>query len=192
MKKEALSLLLFGMATLAATAGDNPAPGTKIFLDSDTNAEDPAHLTVTEWYILPEALDKLPAFDPVVANPPVSLKQALGLARDDLQKNVKNSEKWRLDSIELHQIDRGDSGITVPSSWTNQKPTGKWFFKVIFTKPVDNQDIATKNYAAPYWAFVLMDGSVAAHRTRSQTKEEIDSDQQFAQGMVNAVKKASK
>jgi hypothetical protein len=192
MKKEALSLLLFGVATLAAMAGENLASGVKIFLDSNTNAEDPAHLTVTEWYILPEDLDKLPAFDPALEDSPVSLKQAVGIARDDLQKNVKNPGKWQLDSIEFHQIERGKSGLTIPESWPDQKPTAKWFFKVIFTKPVDSQDIATKNYAAPYWAFVLMDGSVAACRTRPQTKEEIDSDQQFSESIVNAAKKTSK
>lgn len=192
MKKEALSLLFFGMATLTTMAEENLAPGTKIFLDSNTNAEDSHHVTVTEWYILPEDLDKLPPCDPATEDSPISLKKAVGIARSDLQKNVKNPEKWQLDSVEFHQIDRGDSGITVPESWPDQKPTNRWFFKVIFTKPVDAQDITTKNYAAPYWIFVLMDGSVAAHRTRPQTKEEIESDQEFAEGVVNAAKKASK
>ncbi|HEV3270785.1 MAG TPA: hypothetical protein VGZ93_01255 [Candidatus Methylacidiphilales bacterium] len=192
MKKETLSLLLFGVATLATMAGENLSPETKIFLDSDTNADDPAHVTVTEWYVLPEDLDKLPPCDPATEDTPVSLKKALVIAQADLQKNVKNPEKWRLDSVEFHQIDLGDSGITVPESWTDQKPTNRWFFKVIFTKPVESQDIATNHYAAPYWAFVLMDGSIAAHRTRPQTKEEIDSGQQFFQGMANAVNAAKK
>jgi hypothetical protein len=67
------------------------------------------------------------------------------------------------------------------------KPTGKWFYKVIFT--TQRPDPKTSTWTAPYPVYVLMDGTVATRRERPQTKEEKAENEQFGQGVRDAVLK---
>jgi hypothetical protein len=89
--------LLFLMSSALSALATEPAAATKIFLDAESDGADPK-IVVTEWYILPEHLQKLPSYQPAVDSPPLSVKEALGLAQDELKKHLVAQETWSLDS----------------------------------------------------------------------------------------------
>jgi hypothetical protein len=182
--KKFLSLLFLGSA-LAVRAAN--APGDeKIFLDSDTNDSAPPAVAVTEWYITPEHLAKLPAYKPADEDPPLTLKAALAIAQAELRKHLTPQMTWSLDSVELHQIDAGNSGETSQESFFD-KLTGKWFYKVIFT--TERPDPKSGSYTEPYNVYVLMDGTIATRRDRPQTQHEIDEQNQIGNQIKASVLK---
>lgn len=185
--KKMLSCLLLG-TMVAVRAGDPPSE-TKFFLDSNENDVDPQKVVVVEWYITPEHLQKLPTFHPAVDEPPLALKEALADAQAELKKHLTPKMTWSLDSVELHQIDAGNSGQNAQAGFL-EKPTSKWFYKVIFS--TQRPDPKTSIWTEPYPVFVLMDGTVATRRERPRTKEEITESEQFAQGIKDAVSKDGK
>jgi hypothetical protein len=189
MIKRAVFSLLFILPSVALSWAEPPtASDTKIFLDSIENDDNPkSGVTITEWYISPQTLKKLLAFDPATADPPLSLKAAIGIARANVTKNVPEPDKWKLNSVELDQIDSGKSGVTVPDSWTDQ-PSGKWYYKLTFGGIVDRPDLNLKAYGMSYAIYVLMDGTISEKRTRPQTKEEIAAEKDMADQITKSIK----
>ncbi len=61
--------LIFLGSILAARTADSPEE--KIFLDSDTNDSGPPNVAVTEWYLTPGHLAKVPAYKPAEDDPPL-------------------------------------------------------------------------------------------------------------------------
>jgi hypothetical protein len=181
MKKALLCLVIFGLTAIVRAPAD-----TKVFLDSDMNGTGDKDITVIEWYITPRQLEKLPSFRPIDEEPPLSLKAALAVAVSDLKKHLVPQETWELVSIELNQIDAGNSGETSQSGYAC-KPTGKWFYKVTFSK--QRPDPKTTVWTEPYRVYVLMDGTIAQMRERPQTKEEQDEQGEMVRSLKNAVPK---
>jgi len=190
IKSTAFSVLIF-LCTVILSLAEPTVSDSKIFLESDRNDDSKKGVKIIEWYISPQTLEKLPSFDPATSDAPLSLKAAIAIAHDNLGKNVKKIDKWNLDSVEIHQIDSGMIGVTIPTLWTPH-PTGKWYYKIIFSRPVDAQDIETKVYSGPHTIYVLMDGTVCEPRTRPQTKDEMAEDKQFGDELKKAVKADTK
>jgi hypothetical protein len=115
MKTSILLFLLVSFCRVVPVSAADPATDTKIFLDSIEDGQDVKHVTVTEWYISPEELNRLPAFNPATEEAPVSLQKAVTIAQDNLPKDVVPKETRTLVSVELLQIDRGNSGVTSPA-----------------------------------------------------------------------------
>ena len=191
MIKRAVFSLLFILSSVALSWAEPPAASdTKIFLDSIENDDNPkSGVTITEWYISPQTLKKQLAFDPATADPPLSIKAAIAVAKPNLIKNVPQPDKWHLDSVELDQIDSGKSGETVPEGWTNQL-TGKWYYKLSFGGIVDRPDLNLKAFAMTYTIYVLMDGTISEKRTRPQTKEEIAAEKDMSDQITKSVKES--
>jgi hypothetical protein len=190
MKGNVPLILFLGFCRVAPVLGGDPASDSKIFLDSIENGQDVKNVTVTEWYISPEELDRLPAFNPALDDPLVSLRKAVAIAQGALPKDIVPGETQTLTSVELLQIDRGNSGVTSPGAWRSQE-TGKWYFKVTFS--IQRPEPAPENLLTyPYPVYVLMDGTISQRRERLRTKEEAERDKQESEEWTDSVLKAAK
>ena len=169
-----MKILLLLVLFLALAGRGHADP--KIFLESVENDDHPPKVTVTEWYIEPGKLDQLPAYDPAAGNPPLSIADAIKTARVQVDKTLVPKSIVTLDSVELHQIDRGNIGETVQSAFTTT-PTGKWYYKVTYS--IERPDPKFGVYTYPLPIYVLMDNTVSERRDRPQTKEEISENQQM-------------
>jgi hypothetical protein len=185
--KTVLPILLASAFLLVFTSAARCEP--KIFLDHIENDENPDVITVTEWYITPQEFDQLPAYDPASGTPPVSIAEAIKIAAAEMRKEIEPAAKPTLDTIELGQLDRGNTGETAPEVWTTQL-SGKWFYKVTWS--VERPDPRTGVYTYPLAIYVLMDQTLALKRTRPQTKEERDTEQDMVSQMTKAAADQSK
>ena len=161
----------------------------KVFLDSVTNGDDPEKITVTEWYIEPTELDHLPAYDPATDAPPVSMADAIKIARSQIDRGLAPQSDVTLKTIELEQIDRGNTGETVQSGYV-EKPTRKWYYKVAYS--IERPDPKHGVYTYPAAVYVLMDGTVSERRERPQTKQEQEENHQFIDQIEKAAAKSTK
>ena len=166
----------------------------KVFLDAVTNGDDPQKITVIEWYIEPVELDRIPAYDPATDVPSVSLADAIRIARSQIDKALAPDSTVTFKTIQLDQIDRGNTGETVQSGYV-EKPTGKWYYKVTYS--IERPDSKHGLHTDPMAIYVLMDGTISERRERPQTKQEREENDQFIdqlekQATADAAKKRRK
>lgn len=82
-------------------------------------------------------LANTPAWQPEREDPPVALHQALDIARNNLRRLIKESDKLVLGKVALHRFE-----------------ADKWVYEVLFNCG------GSENCATAFWMFVKMDGSI--------------------------------
>ena len=105
-----------------------------------------------KYQLSTEDIKDTPSWDPLKGNPPLSMQNAITIARDNLKRFVKTPKIWQVKSIKLEELD-----------------TQKWIYDISFQiKPelIKNSDIN-------FNILVKMDGSIVEPEIKTNEKQNV-------------------
>jgi hypothetical protein len=94
-----------------------------------------------------------PSWSPLNDDPPLSMQNAVIIARDSLKRFVKNSDDWKVNSITLKEVD-----------------TQKWIYDIGFACLKQE---CIKKFDTSFSLWIKMDGSIVEPEIKKKEKQNV-------------------
>ena len=107
------------------------------------------------YHLSTDDVKDTPSWSPLNGDPPLSLQNALKIARENLKRFVKNTKHWDVSAIKLVQVD-----------------TQKWIYDISFAC-LKSECYENKNFDVSFNLWVKMDGSIVEPEIKAKEKQNV-------------------
>ena len=105
------------------------------------------------YHLATDDVKNTPSWSPLNGDPPLSMQNAIIIARDNLKRFVKNSDDWKVKSITLNEVD-----------------TQKWIYDISFACLKQE---CIKKFDMSFNLWVKMDGFIVEPEIKKKEKQNV-------------------